>query len=283
MSTGKIRVASCQFAETFNVRRNAAVILRYMAKTTARRAELVHIHDAAMTGYQAREDAPPPDDAPWAALREATDSICAEAKRLKLWVVLGSAHRLTPPHKPTNCLYLIGPDGRVRDRYDKRFCTGGDLRAYTPGDHFVTFSLNGVKCSLLICYDLRFPELYRELNKLGVQAIFQSFHNGYMDGPGIHGKIMRQTVQAHAGINYFWISANNSSGYYSRWPSVFISPDGAIVGSLRGNRAGMMVNTIDTTRAYYDASASYRSRALAGVLHSGKLVRDRRQSNRTAL
>ena len=80
MSTGKIRVASCQFAESFNVRRNAAVVLRYMAKAKARRAELVHIHEAAMTGYLAREDAPPPDDAPWAALREATDSICAEAK-----------------------------------------------------------------------------------------------------------------------------------------------------------------------------------------------------------
>ncbi len=283
MSKGKIRVASCQFAESFNPRRNAAVILRYMTKASARRAELVHIHEAALTGYLARKDAPPLDDTAWGALREATQSICAEAKRLKVWVVLGSAHRLTPPHKPTNCLYLIGPEGKIRNRYDKRFCTGGDLRAYTPGGHFVTFGLNGVKCSLLICYDLRFPELYRELKRLGVQAVFQSFHNGYMDGPGIHGKIMRQTVQAHAGINYFWISANNSSGYYSRWPSIFVSPDGAIAGSLRRNLAGMMVNTIDTTRTYYDASAAYRRRAMRGILHSGKLVSDRRQRSRTSL
>ena len=94
-------------------------------------------------------------------------------------MVLGSSHRLTGRHKPTNCLYVIGPDGRVRDRYDKRFCTGGELRAYTPGNHFVTFRINGVKCSLLICYDVRFPLLYRGLKKLGVQVVFHSFHNGF--------------------------------------------------------------------------------------------------------
>ena len=210
-------------------------------------------------------------------------AVCDQARRLKLWVVLGSAHQLTPPHKPTNCLYLIGPDGRIRDRYDKRFCTGADLRAYTPGNHFVIFTLNGVKCSLLICYDLRFPELYRELKKRGVQALFQSFHNAYTDGPGIHNVIMRRTMQAHAGINYLWVSANNSSGYYSRWPSVFIRPDGSVAQSLRSNAAGLMVNTIDTTKSYYDASAPFRSRAMRGVLHSGTLVNDPRLRDRRSL
>jgi len=277
MAKGKIRVATCQFAESFDARRNAAVIRRTMGRAKAMGAEILHTHEAALSGYLACRGAPLAGAIDWPAARGAAESICAEAKRLKLWVVLGAAHRLTPPHKPTNCLYLIGPDGAVRDRYDKRFCTGGDLKAYTPGNRFVTFNLNGVKCSLLICFDLRFPELYRRLSAMGVQAVFQSFHNGYTDGPGIHGKIMRQTVQAHAGINYLWVSMNNSSGYYSRWPSAFIQPDGEIAASLKLNRAGMMVNTIDTTRPFYDASRPFRARAIRGVLHSGKLVRDPRQ------
>jgi len=283
MSRGKIRVATCQFAESFDPRRNAAKVLRYLRDAKRARAELVHFHEACLTGYLARSGAPRGSAAGWATLRDATEGVCREAKRLKLWVVLGSAHPLTGAHKPTNCLYLIGPDGRVRDRYDKRFCTGGDLTAYTPGDRAVVFKINGVTCSLLICFDLRFPELYRRLSGLGVQAVFQSFHNGYTPGPGIHGKIMRQTVQAHAGINYFWISANNSSGYHCRWPSVFIQPDGEIIASLRVNRPGMMVNTIDTTRRYYDASRSFRRRAIRGVLHSGSLVADPRQRNHRTL
>ena len=283
MKAGKIRVATCQFAETFHPRRNAAMILRYMAKAKAERAELVHFHEVAMTGYLPRPGAPAPNDVDWPGLRESTQRICAEARRLRLWVVLGSAHRLTPPHKPTNCLYLISPQGRIHDRYDKRFCTGIDLRVYTPGNRFVTFNLNGVKCALLICYDLRFPELYRQLGRQGVQAIFQSFHNAYTNGPGIHNKIMRQTVQGHAGINYFWVSMTNSSGYYSRYPSVLIQPDGVIAASLIQNRPGVMVNTIDTTRRFYDPSRDHRARATRGILHSGRLVRDPRQTNRKCL
>jgi len=283
MAKGKIRVATCQFAETFNPARNAANVLRYMEQAKAAGAELLHTHETCLTGYLARAGAPAPSEVDWPAVRASAEAICRKARRLKLWVVLGSSHPLTPPHKPTNCLYLIDPQGAIRDRYDKRFCTGGDLRAYTPGDRFVLFDLNGVQCALLICFDLRFPELYRELKKRNVQAVFQSFHNGYQKKAGIHTKIMRQTVQGHAGINYLWVSMNNSAGPHSQWPSVMIQPDGAILASLRVNRAGMMVNTIDTTRTYYDASAPYRDRALRGILHSGTLVKDPRQNNTKSL
>lgn len=283
MTQGVIQVATCQFAESFSPARNAATVRRQMAKARQLGADIAHFHEACLTGYLTRDEAPRFGQYDRAVLKEAVLSICEQARKLKMWALVGSAHPLTPPHKPTNCLYLIGPDGRIRDRYDKRFCTRGDLNVYQPGNRVVTFSLHGVKCALLICFELRFPEIYRELKKLGVQAVFQSFHNGYMDGPGPHNNIMRQTVQAHAGINYFWISANNSSGYYSRWPSVFIQPDGTIIGSLRQNAAGVMVNAIDTRKVLYDASAGIRDAAMKGVLHSGQLVSDPRLSDARSL
>lgn len=279
--SGQIVVATCQFAEGFDPAANAAVILRYMRQARSAGADLLHTHEACLSGYLARRGAPAEPD--WPALTAAAQAVRDEAARLGLWVVLGTAHRLMSPHNPTNCLYLIGPDGRIRDRYDKRFCTAGDLGAYTPGDRFVVFELNGVRCGLLICFDLRFCELYRELKRMGVEAIFQSFHNGYMDGPGIHTHIMRQTVQAHAGMNFFWISANNSTGRHCRWPSVFIRPDGFIAQSLRMHRAGMMLNTIDTSLDLYDASRPFRQLALDGVLHSGQLVDDQRQKKTDSL
>jgi len=275
-----LRIATCQFAESFAPRRNAAMVRRYIAAAARRRADVVHFHEGALSGYGkgiARRNYD------WAALREATESVLAEAKRRRVWVVLGSAHPLTPPHKPHNSLYLIGPDGRIADRYDKRFCTRGDLRYYTPGDHWVTFDLHGLRCGLLICYDLRFPEAYRELYKQGVRVLFQSFHNAHTAGPGIHEHIMRQTIQAHAGIHALWVSAPNSSAWYSRWPSVFITPDGRIAGQLRRNRPGIMVHTVDPARKYYDTGVVFRDLALSGALHTGRIVRDPRSRNRTCL
>jgi predicted amidohydrolase len=108
----------------------------------------------------------------------------------------------------------------------------------------VNFTVNGAKCSLLICFDARFPELYRKLYKQGVNFVLQSFYNARQKGPSVHTRIIRQTMQCRAATNYFWVSMANSSACYSPYPSCFIQPDGVIVKQLRLNRAGMMVNTM---------------------------------------
>jgi predicted amidohydrolase len=191
---------------------------------------------------------------------------------------------LTGPNKPHNSLYLINDAGRIVDRYDKRFCTPGDLRRMTPGSRFVNYTIKGVKCSLLICFDLRFPELYRPLYKQGVKCVFQSFYNARQQGPSVHTHIMRQTMQCRAATNYFWISCANSSGYYSPYPSCFIQPDGKIVKQLRMHRLGMMVNSVDLSRKFYDPMINFRDMVLAGALNNGeKTILDRRSKDTTSL
>ena len=206
------------------------------------------------------------------------------AAELKIWIVLGSTHKLTEPNKPHNSLYLINPKGRIIDRYDKRFCTTGDLRRMTPGNRFVNFKINGVKCSLLICFDLRFPEIYRAIYKEGVNCILQSFYNARQTGPSIHTHIMRQTMQSHAACNHFWVSMANSSGYYSPYPSCFIQPDGRIVKQLRINKPGLIVNTIDLKKKLYDPMKEFRNAVIAGKLNNGpKELNDPRSKNKTSL
>ncbi|MBN2583015.1 MAG: carbon-nitrogen hydrolase family protein [Planctomycetes bacterium] len=282
---GIFRVATVQFAVTADPRHNGRTIRRCMARAKAARADVVHFSECALSGY-AGSEFKTWKDYPWEALREETESILAEAGRLKLWTVLGSTHPLTPPHKPHNSLYVIDPRGRIVDRYDKRFLTVSDLDYYSAGDHWTTWTINGVKCAALICFDVRFPELYREIKKLGVKMVFQSFYNARVakPGPNIHTHIMRQTAQAQCGMNYLWMSANNSSAWYSSWPSVFIRPNGYIAGQLPMNRAGMMVNVVDTRKEYYDASGRFRAAVMRGQLHSGTQVRrDPRSRKRTTL
>ena len=278
----KLKVATCQFAVGADIRRNGRQIRKQIEQAKKMRADVVHFSETALSGY-AGVDYQTWEGFDWDVLVEETEEICALAKRKKIWVILGSAHRLTGKHKPHNSLYAIGPDGQVVDRYDKCFCTGGDLRHYSPGDHLVTMDIEGVKCGLLICYDVRFPELYRAYYKKGVQCLFDSFYNARKSGPNIHTQIMRVSMQAHAATNYFWISGNNSSGFYQSWQSVFIRPDGVIEASLKRNQAGMMVNTVDTDAKLYDASSAFRERSIKGILHSGTLVKDKRSKNRKAI
>ena len=276
---GVIKVGTCQFAVGSNIRRNGSQIVRQIGQAKKRGADVVHFSETALSGY-AGTDYASWEGFDWDALVEETVRIQETARQKRVWVILGSAHRLSGKNKPHNCQYVIDPNGKIVDRYDKCFCTGGDLRHYSCGDHLTTFSVNGVKCGLLICYDVRFPELYREYKKQNVQLMFQSFYNARKGAANIHTSIMTPTMRTRAATNYMWVSANNSSGYYQAWSSFLSQPDGEVVQTLPRHRAGVMVNTVDTTKKFYDASAPYRNRAMKGILYSGKPVKDPRSKNR---
>jgi predicted amidohydrolase len=280
MAADKLKIATCQFAVGRSVKRNSREICELLYRAKKGKADIVHFCECALSGYVGT-DFPNFEGYGWELLKKETEKIISLAAELGLWVVLGSTHRLTEPNKPYNCLYLIGPDGKIIDRYDKRFCTPGDLRRLSPGNRFVNFTINGVKCSLLICFDLRFPELYRALYKQGVNCIFQSFYNARQKGPSIHTHIMRQTMQCRAATNHFWVSMSNSSGYYSPYPSCFIQPDGKITRQLRANRPGLMLNTVDLSRKFYDPMAGFREMAISGKLNnSPAAVNDPRSSRK---
>lgn len=106
------------------------------------------------------------------------------AREYRLWGVLGSAPRLTTPHKPHNSLYIIGDSGEIVDRYDKMHCSldraekSGDLARYSPGNHFSVFSIKGARCCALIFHAYRYPELYREYKRRSVRLAFHSYRAG---------------------------------------------------------------------------------------------------------
>jgi deaminated glutathione amidase len=289
-----LRVATCQFPVEATVSSNLRWILRQLRTAAKHEADLVHFSECALSGY-AGVDVPDSNDYDWDELHAATERIMEEAARLRLWVVLGSSHRLTGSNKPHNSLYLIDSKGTLVDRYDKRFCTGElspqpslDLSQYTPGARPVTFRLKGITCGLAICYEYRFPELYRDYSQRGVRIIFQSFHNARSmvvedESYNIWKTIVPSTMTCRAAENHFWISANNSTAKVSRWPSFAVRPDGQITGKLKLHRPGVLITDMVLDPHYFDAPAPWRKTAIAGRLHSGRLTKDPRSQETRSL
>lgn len=275
---GRIRIASCQFPVSADIKANYHWIKEQIIEAKLKNATIVHFPECALSGYPGA-DMNTLDNFNWEELHQKTDSIMVLAKELNIWIILGSIHRLSGINKPHNSLYLINSDGKIIDRYDKRFCTSGDLKYFSPGDHLVTFRLNNVNCGLLICYDIRFPELYRQYRKSGTDVIFQSFYNARQKKGGIHPVIMHITAQAMAGSNYFYMSLTNSSAAES-WPCYFITPDGLVQNKLADNIPGILISDINNSDKYYDASEPYRLDAINGKLNSGQCVKDSLSVNR---
>jgi len=275
---GRARVATCQFPVSGDVSKNAEWIRRQMREAYEAGSDVVHFPECALSGY-AGVDHKTLDGFDWALQRREMESILALAKRLRLWTILGAAHQLSGRNKPHNSLYVISARGKVVDRYDKRFCTSGDLRHYSPGDHFVDFEIRGVRCGALICYDVRFPELFRQYHKRGAQLVFHSFYNARQREGSIHPKIMPPTAQARAATNHLFLSVNNSSAPRS-WASLFVTPDGLIAARLETDKPGVTVNLVDTRKKYYDASRPYRRGSIDGKWNSGETVDDPRSKDR---
>jgi predicted amidohydrolase len=289
-----IRVATCQFSVEGEIAHNRRAILEQIAEAADQQADVAHFSECALSGY-AGVDIPSTADIDWNELQSATRDIASAAKRRKIWVLLGSTHHLDDRVKPHNCVYVISPQGKIVDRYDKRFCTGQagrqatfDLCYYTPGNRAVTFEIKGVKCGVGICYDYRFPELYRELKRLGVQVLFQSFHNArssVVADPkfNIWKTIVPATMQCRAAENHFWVSANNSTARPSKWASFTVQPDGQIVGRLKLHRSGVLITDMAMTGNFFDAPALWREAAMNQTLHSGSLVQHPRSADVTCL
>ena len=73
-----------------------------------------------------------------------------------------------------NTAYVFDREGRQVARYDKihGFSPSGEHAYFQHGDRLCTFSLDGVKMGIIICYDLRFCELARSLALQGIQLLF---------------------------------------------------------------------------------------------------------------
>ena len=278
---GRIRVASCQFPVSADIKTNYQYIEAQITESKLKKADVVHFPECALPGYPGT-DMMSMENFDWDELHRMTDSVMSLAKKLNIWVIMGSLHRLSGNNKPHNSLYVINPEGKITDRYDKRFCTGTDLEYCSPGDHFVTFKIKGVNCGLLICYDVRFPELYREYRKLGCDVIFQSFYNARQGKGSIHPVIMPVSAEAHAATNYFYMSLTNSSAPES-WPCYFITPDGLVQNKLAPNVPGILISDIDISEEFYDASREYRQDAMSGKLNSGVTVKDPLSSDRSSI
>ncbi len=104
----------------------------------------------------------------------------ALAKELKIYLHVGSLALRFSPEKAVNRGFLIGPDGNILACYDKIHMFDIDLPGgesyresanYQPGESAVISDLPWGRIGLTICYDLRFPALYRALAESGASFL----------------------------------------------------------------------------------------------------------------
>ncbi len=236
MTAGPFLLATVQLPITGNAGVNAGRVRAAVRESAARGARLVHFPEGMLSGY-AKNPIQEWSEVDWDNVREELESIAALAGELGIWVVLGSAHPLTPPRWPHNSLYVISDEGRVVDRYDKRVCSFTEVtRFYTPGHAPTVFEVDGFRFGCVICVEINFPALFMEYDRLGVDALLLSTYP--VDS------IFFVKARSHAAIHNVWISVSSPSETDELFRSALIDPRGEVVARVP-DVEGVVVSMLD--------------------------------------
>jgi predicted amidohydrolase len=173
----RLLAAVVQMTSTAEVEQNLASAERLVMEAAARGAGFVGLPEN--FAFLRSEGEPVPEaqdlDGPWVT------RMAALGARLKLTLLLGSVPERIPGEKRIyNTSVLLGPDGQRLAFYRKIHLFDIDLpgmehlkesRAVAPGSDVVVAETAFAPVGLSICYDLRFPELYRQLARKGARVL----------------------------------------------------------------------------------------------------------------
>jgi predicted amidohydrolase len=251
---GVFKAAAIQMRSGTDVGRNVDAFAALVREAAGQGA--IYVQSPEMTGALMRDKA-----ALIAALKpQAGDLVAAKAAELaaelRIHIHVGSTAILLPGGKVANRAFLFGPDGALISTYDKIHMFDVDLdkgeswresATYEPGAIAAIADLPFARLGFAVCYDLRFPQLFRAEALAGADVLT------------VPAAFTRQTGEAHWHVllraraieNGAWVIAAAQGGLHEDGRETFghsliIDPWGRIVAEANHDEPGVVVAEIDT-------------------------------------
>lgn len=197
------------------------------------------------------------------------DFLAKTAKRLHMWIIGGTIQiKSDDPTRSYAACLVFNAQGDIVGRYDKLHLfdvTLSDTEVYEesdsvmPGNKIVVVQTPIGKVGLSVCYDMRFPELYRELLTMGAEVFAVPVAFTATTGK-MHWDILTRALAVH---HFCYVIAAGQAGKQVRETfghSVIISPTGEILAQLPDG-PGVVMSEIDLEKL-----AQYRKQ-IPALLH----------------
>jgi predicted amidohydrolase len=272
-----IKIATAQSQIAPDVRDNGREIRGLMRQARSEGAAIVHFPEGAMSGCS-KAQIKRWDQVDWDALVGELRSAADLARELGLWVVVGSAHRLSPPHRPHNSLYVISDRGEVATRYDKTLLSHTEITDwYTPGRAPCVFEVGGWRFGCALCIEIQFPEVFQEYAELGVDCIlFSAYADDAMFGV---------QAQGYAASHSCWISVSVPTQLSHGLCSRLIAPTGEDQAVAIPSVSGIVVEVLDEHCPRWEIALHrakpWRAKARDGAIYRQRYVQDPRSEVKT--
>ena len=257
MTMGAFKAAAIQMRSGENPERNAVDLERMVRDAAGQGA--TYIQTPEMTGALIRDK-----EARAASFTSEDKDIIVStsrklAKELGIFLHIGSTAILRADGKLANRALLFGPDGAVLATYDKIHMFDVDLdngeswresAAYEPGTQAVVTQIDGAKLGFAVCYDLRFPQLFRAEALAGADVL------------SVPAAFTRQTGEAHWHVllraraieNGAYVVAAAQGGVHedgreTYGHSLIVDPWGRIIAEAAHDEPAVIVAEIDPAQS----------------------------------
>lgn len=225
MEPDSLMVGAYQFAAGPDVAANLRALEEGIAQASAAGVRLLLTQECALTGY------PPVETASaagidHAAAERALAQLQALAAARELFVAVGTVERHRGGFR--NALRVLTPRGEA-GTYAKRALGGWDAESFLPGEPGGVFTIDGVTVGLRICYEVRFPEYFRELFAAGVEvACVALCDTAAAPNPARHA-LLEAHLRTRAVENDLTLVAANSASRHPLAPTAIFGPDGDVL------------------------------------------------------
>ncbi|HML46767.1 MAG TPA: carbon-nitrogen hydrolase family protein [Clostridia bacterium] len=232
-----MRIGVFQFASGADIQANADSICKAIQNAAKSGVRLLVFHECAACGYPPVET-PDIDRIDYEALDALYARICRLAKECDLYVAVGMIRQENA--KRYNSIRVISPEGPLGD-YDKRALWGWDLDQFERGASLGLFDIDGVKVGFRMCYEVRFPEYFRELFQAKAELCFVSFNDvSDPDSPERY-QIIRSNLLTRAVENVMTVVSVNSISSHQTAPTAVFDIDGHVALEAPRNEETLLV------------------------------------------
>lgn len=229
-------VGAYQFPVSGSVEDNFQYIQKGIMQAANGGVRLLVFPECALTGYPPR-DIPSSAAVDFAKIESIHESLQAQAVEHHMFLVVGTI--LQECGQFFNCAICFRPDGQ-RDIYRKRALWGWDRDHFTEGKDLGVVQIDSLRVGIRICYEVRFPEYFRELYRQQTDLNLILFYDVSDHEDPDRYAMIKGHIQTRAVENVCPVLACNSCGAFQTAPTVLFDRSGKVLAEMPKGNEGLI-------------------------------------------
>jgi len=211
-----MKIAVFQFAARSNISENYSAIQRAITEAHRQHVRLLVFQECALSGYPPVETEKI-EEIDFPQMDSCITEVKRQAKQYDMYIALGLVRKSNLQYY--NSILLINPAGEIAGIYDKRALWGWDSDNFAPGDSVGIYQIDEILVGFRVCYEVRFPEYFRELFAAGVSLCFVSFCDVSKQLDAERFETIKANLITRAAENVMTVvSVNSISAYFEIQP-----------------------------------------------------------------